>query len=235
MGGLARLATSGEGTNAVPGVGETLLDQPNREAASSSRFRYDPSDPTPSVAGPVLFPPSGQADNAALESRSDVLVFTGPALTQSIDVVGTPRAEIVVTADTPYADLFVRVCDVDPRGTSRNVIDGILRLDGRIGATPTPIDLALYPTAYRFGTGHRIRVLIAGGALPAIRAQSRYWRGVEHRHGDAGKHGSGAARRDAREPSDPAGAATGIRRVTPSFSAAPDGGRWTDRALGGPS
>ncbi|MEO0606529.1 MAG: CocE/NonD family hydrolase, partial [Myxococcota bacterium] len=147
-------------------AGRALLDRPNSERDSSSRFRYDPSDPTPSVAGPVLFPPAGQAENAALESRSDVLVFTGPALTQSIDVVGTPRAEIVCTAETPYADLFVRVCDVDPKGRSRNVVDGMLRLDNRIGETATSIELPLYPTAYRFRAGHRIRVLVAGGAFP---------------------------------------------------------------------
>ena len=74
-----------------------------------------------------------------------------------------------------YADLFVRVCDVDPKGVSRNVVDGIRRLspqtvpaaDVLVGSDGIlAVDLDLYPTAYRLQPGHRIRVQVSGGAFP---------------------------------------------------------------------
>jgi len=67
--------------------------------------------------------------------------------------------------DNPYADLFVRLCDVDPRGRSRNVCDGIVRLtedDPRVGT----VRVSLIGAAHRFGRGHRIRLQVAGGAHP---------------------------------------------------------------------
>jgi putative CocE/NonD family hydrolase len=140
-----------------------------------SRFRYDPDDPTPSVGGPLLQPPGKQADNRSVEARSDVLVFTGSALTANLDVVGPVSARVHLRTSRPYADIFVRLCDVDPRGVSRNVVDGIRRLDPStvpaadvsIGADGIlAVDVELFPTAYRFKVGHRLRVQIAGGAFP---------------------------------------------------------------------
>jgi len=71
-----------------------------------------------------------------------------------------------VTRDNPYADLFVRLCDVDPRGRSRNICDGIIRL---ADADPLSgvVRVSLSGAAHRFGRGHRIRLQVSGGAHPA--------------------------------------------------------------------
>ncbi len=45
-----------------------------------SRFTYDPADPTPSLGGPVLLAREPVTDNAPLEARDDVLVFSGEPL-----------------------------------------------------------------------------------------------------------------------------------------------------------
>ena len=135
-----------------------------------SRFTYDPADPTPTVGGPLLQPPGKQADNAPVEARDDVLVFTGDELAADLDVVGPVRATVHVRTELPYADVFVRLCDVDADGVSRNVVDGIRRLDPRTteavpgGILAVPIEL--FPTAYRFRAGHRLRVQVSGGAFP---------------------------------------------------------------------
>ncbi len=145
------------------------------EARASSRFTYDPADPTPSVGGPLLSPPGKQADNDVVERRDDVQLFTGEPLAADLDVVGPVRARIHVRTEHPWADLFVRLCDVDEKQVSRNVVDGIRRLDpGSVPAhdvTVGPdgvlaVDLELFPTAYRFRAGHRLRVQVAGGAFP---------------------------------------------------------------------
>ena len=70
----------------------------------------------------------GSRDNRAVERRLDVLVFSSEPLDEPVEVIGEVAAELSVTRDNPYADLFVRLCDVDPRGRSRNVCDGIVRL-----------------------------------------------------------------------------------------------------------
>ncbi|MFF5076258.1 CocE/NonD family hydrolase [Actinoplanes sp. NPDC000266] len=128
-----------------------------------SRFTYDPADPTPTVGGPLLQPPGKQADNASVESRPDVLVFTGLVLSTPLDVVGPVNATIHVRTSLPYADVFVRLCDVDEKGVSRNVVDGIRRLRP---PSAGPVEVELFPTAYRFHAGHRLRVQVSGGAFP---------------------------------------------------------------------
>jgi uncharacterized protein len=143
--------------------------------APPAAFVYDPADPTPSAGGPLLQPPGKQVDNAVVEARPDVLTFTTDPLAVGQDLAGPVKARIFVRTDRQYADLFVRVCDVDAKGVSRNVVDGIRRLspqtvpaaDVRIGDDAVlAVDVELYPTAYRIQAGHRIRVQVSGGAFP---------------------------------------------------------------------
>ncbi|WP_214401581.1 CocE/NonD family hydrolase [Pseudonocardia lacus] len=152
-----------------------LDEQAPTTDAEPSRFTYDPADPTPTVGGPLLSPPGKQADNRAVEQRPDVLVFTGPVLAADLDVVGPVRALVHVRPELEHADVFVRLCDVDADGVSRNVVDGIRRLDPRTvpaadvtvgGDGVLAVDVELFPTAYRFRAGHRLRVQVSGGAFP---------------------------------------------------------------------
>ena len=108
---------------------------------------------------------AGSRDNEAVERRLDVLVFSSDPLDEPLEVIGEVAAELSVTRDNPYADLFVRLCDVDPRGRSYNVCDGIVRLTEADPLTGT-VRVSLVGTAHRFGRGHRIRLQVAGGAFP---------------------------------------------------------------------
>jgi uncharacterized protein len=132
-------------------------------------FRYDPADPTPSVGGAILALNAGVRDNRAVEQRPDVLVFTSEPLGEPIEVIGDVTAELHVTRDNPNADLFVRLCDVDPPGDaksrSRNVCDGIVRLTDADPLSGT-VRVSLIGAAHRFGRGHRLRLQVAGGAHP---------------------------------------------------------------------
>ncbi len=128
-------------------------------------FRYDPADPTPSVGGAILALNAGVRDNRAVEQRPDVLVFSSEPLAEPVETVGDVSAELHVTRDNPNADLFVRLCDVGPRGRSRNVCDGIVRLTA---ADPLAgiVRVSLIAAAHRFGRGHRLRLQVCGGAHP---------------------------------------------------------------------
>jgi putative CocE/NonD family hydrolase len=138
-------------------------------AATSSTLRYDPADPTPSVGGRMMsVRNSGSQDNTAVEARADVLTFSTAPLTDPIEVAGVPVAEVYVKSDNPYCDVFVRLCDVDERGRSRNLTDQILRcspvevVPGKVRRVRLP----LTDISHVFRPGHRIRLQLAGGAHP---------------------------------------------------------------------
>ena len=137
-------------------------------ASESDGYRYDPVRPTPSIGGPG--PGKARVDNAELESRPDVLVFTSSPLAAPVEVMGPVSAQIYLKSSQTHTDLFVRLCDVDRRGISMNVCDGIQRLSA---ADPLVLDdgtrcveVELWPTAHRFAAGHRLRLQVSSGAHP---------------------------------------------------------------------
>ena len=73
----------------------------------------------------------------AIEARPDVLIFTSEPLRADQDLVGPVSARIFVRTGRRYADVFVRVCDVDAQGISRNIVDGIRRLSPQTVPPPT--------------------------------------------------------------------------------------------------
>lgn len=136
---------------------------PPQNGASSSEFRYDPADPTPTVGGRLLTRDSGYRDDTELARRADVLSFTSAALQTPLCVWGSPVVQLAYQTDNPHFDVFVRLSEVDPQGCSRNVSDGF----GRFSSEPDgPIRLELDPVAHRFSPGSRLRVLVAGGCHP---------------------------------------------------------------------
>ncbi|MEY9935036.1 putative CocE/NonD family hydrolase [Catenulispora sp. GP43] len=155
--------------------------------STAGTVRHDPADPTPSIGGSGLGHKAGVRDNTALERRDDVLVFTGAPLTEAVEVIGSVAAEMLVDpgAGAACATLFVRLCDVDERGRSWNVCDGVTRVTGADAAhRPVAVTVAMSSTAHRFLPGHRIRVQISGGAHPRFAATQEAFR-VEVRSGSA--------------------------------------------------
>jgi putative CocE/NonD family hydrolase len=131
--------------------------------STPDRYRYDPADPTPAVGG-VRPSGGGRKDNTKLEARPDVLTYTTTVLDQDVEVIGEVSAEIWFRSSLPYADVFVRLCDVDATGRSVNVCDGLVSLTG--ADEPSVATVRLWPTAHRFARGHRIRVQVSSGAFP---------------------------------------------------------------------
>lgn len=163
------LRGGGRLSEAAPGAADASAE--SDADATPSRFTYDPADPTPSLGGPVLLAREPVTDNAPLEARDDVLVFTSEPLPTAVEAIGPVEADVHVRTSSPFADVFVRVCDVDPDGRSINVCDALIRLDDgdappRAADGSRRVGFALWPTAHRFGAGHRVRVLVAGGAHP---------------------------------------------------------------------
>jgi len=130
-------------------------------------YTYDPAIPTPSVGGRLLLAGAGRKNNRALEARDDVLTYTSGALAEDLTIAGSLFAEIWMTSNRPTWDLFVRLCEVDARGRSFNVSDGLIRVAvAEITTEPQLIRLELSPTAQLFRRGRRLRVQVSSGAHP---------------------------------------------------------------------
>ncbi|MET7418400.1 CocE/NonD family hydrolase [Dactylosporangium sp. NPDC005555] len=144
-------------------------------------FTYDPRNPTPALGGPRLVSKiAGRRDNRPLEDRPDVLTFTSEPLEEAMEVIGPVSADVTVQATcvrpdgsapstrdlVPYFDVFVRLCEVDEQDRSWNICDGLARASAGSDADGVAVRVELWPTAYRFAAGRRIRVQVSGGAHP---------------------------------------------------------------------
>ncbi len=140
--------------------------------SAPDRYRYDPNDPTPTLGGAVenWDGQAGGKDNRRLEARPDVLTYTSDALPGDVDIIGPVTADIVLRSDREHTDIFLRLCDVHPRGRSINLCDGIRRLHpddppaSRQSTRHARVDLV--GAAHRFRAGHRIRLQVSSGAHP---------------------------------------------------------------------
>ncbi len=113
--------------------------------------------------------------------------YTTPPLAAAVEVTGHPVVHLWVSSSAPDADLFVYLEEVDGKGASRYVTEGMLRASDRATADPgydtaglpyhrgnradradlapgQPVELVfdLYPTSTLFAAGHRIRVTVTG-------------------------------------------------------------------------
>ncbi len=153
--------------------GRLLGEPPNASSSELSvdHYRYDPSDPTPSIGGPLLDANAvGMRDNRALEARSDVVCYTSPALEMALEIIGSPRLTLYGSSSLDHTDFFGRVCDVDPEGRSMNVCDGLVRIEPGKGQRQPDgnlcIEIKMGPVAYHFQKGHCIRLQVSSGAHP---------------------------------------------------------------------
>ncbi|HEX3793840.1 MAG TPA: CocE/NonD family hydrolase [Acidimicrobiales bacterium] len=167
-----------QGANSVSGDGALMHAAPTAEDAVDE-FDYDPNVPVPSVGfralnlgGPTV---PGPFDQSRVEGRDDVLVYSSPLLESTVVVVGDPHVQLFVSTSAPDTDFIVKLCDVSPDGTSRNIADGMVQLswqreppsDGTNPAkevTSLKIDLGM--VGHAFAVGHRIRLQIASSAFP---------------------------------------------------------------------
>jgi hypothetical protein len=133
-----------------------------------SEFAYDPADPAPSIGGHGAMSidrPSGPVDQAKVEARDDVLVFTSEPLRGELEVTGRVGFVLHAQSSAPSADWVARLCDVHPDGRSFNLCDGIVRLiEGADRCARIEIDL--WSTSNVFLAGHRIRVHVTSSSFP---------------------------------------------------------------------
>jgi putative CocE/NonD family hydrolase len=137
----------------------------------ADRYRYDPSDPTPGLGGPSLLgSAAGPKDQKPRETRRDVVTYTSVPMRSDLTVVGPLTATLHLRSSLEHTDFFVRLCDVDAKGKSTNLADGIKRLTpGTVTKTDDgtfELQVSMWPTANTFKAGHRVRLQVSSGAHP---------------------------------------------------------------------
>ncbi|MBP1968332.1 putative CocE/NonD family hydrolase [Virgibacillus natechei] len=144
-----------------------LLRNPS-DVQSMNQLKLDPENPVPTRGGGVLLAghDSGMFEQGDIQDREDVLVFTSEPLAKELNILGIIQAKVWVSSVTPLMDIFVRVSDVEPSNKVYNVVDTFYREPVKNINEPFYINLDINHTAYRFKTGHCVRVEIAASNAP---------------------------------------------------------------------
>jgi uncharacterized protein len=164
--------------NSADGNGRLTLQSPAREPADT--FTYNPANPVPSRGGSICCTGDpkdvpGSFDNADIEKRPDVLVYTTDVLREGLELTGPMRALVSFSSDAPDTDLTMKLLDVFPDGRAMNMVEGITRVRYRDGfdkprmmqrdsVYQVPVDL--HATSWYLPAGHRLRVEISSSSFP---------------------------------------------------------------------
>jgi putative CocE/NonD family hydrolase len=159
--------------------GDGVLASKVPSADKPDLFRYDPLNPVPSVGGNVCCignaVKGGALDQATVEMRDDVLVYTSEELKEGVEVTGFIEATLYVSSSAPDTDVTLKLIDVHPDGKAYNLDETIQRLrfregyDKEVFMTPGkvyPVKMSPMVTSNYFKPGHRIRIQISGSNFP---------------------------------------------------------------------
>jgi putative CocE/NonD family hydrolase len=163
--------------NSAFGDGALATDAPGSEA--SDCFLYNPLDPVPTNGGGLCCyhnsVPGGAFDQAMVEHRADVLVYSTEPLAEDVEVTGPIKLTLYASSSAPDTDFTAKLVDAAPCGLARNLTDGIIR--ARVRESPsepgllTPgkvyeFDIDMWSTSNLFKAGHRIRLEVSSSNFP---------------------------------------------------------------------
>jgi predicted acyl esterase len=143
-------------------------------AASAERLRYVPTSGV-EAGGPVMWFGDVAPDQRPTDAFS--LAYDTPPVDADLEILGLPRARLVVEADAPQADWFARLSDVAPDGTVTLVAaagqNGAHRVSARNPASiepgrPFPLEIEMHVTSWIFPKGHRIRFAVSNAQWPML-------------------------------------------------------------------
>ena len=165
--------------NGVGGDGTLQREAPRDE--TRDRFTYDPEKPVPTVGGamigslnvPGMRP--GPIDQAPIESRPDVLIYSTPAFDRDTEISGPVTLKLFAATSAVDTDFTAKLTLVSADGRSINLCEGLLRLSGRnfIGkAEPVEpekvydITIGVGQTSIVVARGERLRLQVSSSNFP---------------------------------------------------------------------
>lgn len=149
-------------------------------------FQYDPANPVPTMGGNLCCgtdlhpqgPRSGAVEQADVEVRDDVLVYTSAPLTEDLVVIGPVSVQLFAKSSAINTDFTAKLVDVRPDGQSHNILDAAVRASLRDGSKSEPsliepnrtyeYTINMGHTGVVFPAGHRIRLQISSSNFPKL-------------------------------------------------------------------
>jgi predicted acyl esterase len=165
--------------------------EPGVPAAKTS-YKFDPSNPVPTIGGANLTFERGPMDQRPIKGRPDYLRFQTPVLDADVAIAGPVTVELYGATDGPDTDFEAKLVDVYPDGYEALVLDAPIRARYRQGRmaddvrmmtpnAPEKLTIDLWNTALTFEKGHRIALHITSSNAPRFE--------VNHNNGEApGEH-----------------------------------------------
>lgn len=167
------------GGQANSATGDGVLSTRPAAGEPPDSYAYDPGNPVPTVGGPLCCDAAhlepGPRNQADVEARQDVLVYSTPPLQQDTEVTGPVTLDLYAKSSAVDTDFTGKLVDVSPDGFARNLTEGILRARYRASmSTPTLIQpdkvyeyrIDLWATGNVFLKGHRIRLEVSSSNFP---------------------------------------------------------------------
>ena len=162
------------GGNANSRYGDGILSQKPSENEFSDKYTYDPGNPVPTIGG-SRSEPAGAFDQAKVEIRNDVLVYSTPVLKKGIEITGPITLILFVSSSARDTDFTAKLIDVYPDGKAYNIQDAIFRARYREGLTKKvwmerdkvyKIQINLNAASNYFASGHSIRLQVSSSNFP---------------------------------------------------------------------
>ena len=156
--------------------GDGRLDRaPAPDGQPPDEWTHDPDRPVPFITDASYAQIGGPDDYSGVQSRGDVLAYTGAPLDEPLEIIGAVQVVAHVATSAADTDVMAKLVDVHPSGFAQRLCDGMVRLRYRSGfrrAEPvTPgevyeVTIPMWDTCVRLPAGHRMRVEIASSAFP---------------------------------------------------------------------
>ena len=127
-----------------------------------ARWHHDPRNLVPSLEGEAIGGWFHTPDERLTQVRDDVLTFTSEAAREPLDLAGPITADLSVRASDAGGHVMVKLCDVDPAGEARRIVDGA----SRVARGPSTVAVDLGDAGYRLRPGHRLRLEVSSSAFP---------------------------------------------------------------------
>ncbi len=138
-------------------------------------YYWDGLNYTTTIGGGNLALPAGTYDQRPVEGRDDVLLFSTPAFTEPLTIVGQINATLFIESNCTDTDFTVKLTDVYPDNRSMLITDTIIRARNRnsfsdweflIPGEIYEIQIPLDSTAYVFNEGHKLQIAISSSNFP---------------------------------------------------------------------
>jgi len=169
--------SSGGKANTRNGDGTLSAKVPSSDKPDS--FKYDPAKPVNSYGGNVCCTGTavngGSYDQAQMELRDDILVYTSESLKEGMEVSGFINATLYLSSDVKDTDVTLKLIDVYPDGKAYNLDETIQRVRYREGYDKEvfmeknevyAVKLTPLSTSNYFAPGHRVRIEVSSSNFP---------------------------------------------------------------------